>query len=628
MNNIWVQKIFIALSRKQPLFRKVMVALVQTLIAALSYFLAYLLRFDFDIPARYITVFLWTLPLLLAARMGTFLYKSYFSSLWRYTSLTDILSVIRINIFGSLIFVGLLFVSQGHGLAGVPRSVFIIDFVLCTAGIILAKIQVRGVHAKMAATLGGPAGEPVRTVIIDAGPEAVRIATEIQENPLFNYKLVGFLDDDPVRKRSTVLGLPVMGSVDELEPVLRRGGVDEVLVVVSDLPGESAARLRQVCQAQNVRIKVLPTTRGIIANLPLTSDMDICELEGNMGRELIHLSKERMADIDYTGQRVLVTGGAGSIGSELCRQIAALCPAKLIVLDQNESGVFNIGESLKRYHGAVQVELVVGDITNPAKLDFVLAAHRPDYIYHAAAYKHVPLMEADPIEAVTANIIGTYNLAGAAARHGCRRLVFISTDKAVNPESIMGMTKFVAEQIVVGSELPGGKSLCVRFGNVLDSAGSVLPLFRRQVRTGGPLTVTHPEVTRYFMSIAEAVYLIMEAAEIGGGGEVFLLKMGQAVKILDLAKKVITASGQKPFEDVEIVFTGLRPGERMHEPLYWEGEDIDETAHPDIKVMTRVNQPLADLDRLIAEIAAACQAMDTATVTAQLKDLVGRLSVR
>lgn len=616
---------YYALLKFHPAVRRAAIILIQTGIAAVSYFLAYLLRFDFSLPDNYFDVFLFTLPILLVIRLATFFHRHFFSSLWRYTTLGDIVNIIKVNLVGSMLFGGVLIIFHGRTFFGVPRSVFIIDFILCTVGIVLMRIIVKKGHDQFLREQREKSAAPVRTLIIDARPQAVRLAREILENPLLNYKLIGFLDDDNVRQKSNILSLPVLGATGDLAAVIAEHNIDEVLAVLPDEDSAQAARLREICYTNNVRIKLLPTTESQIEHLPLTSQMRISELEPSMGRELIYEQTGEQVRADYGGKVILVTGAAGSIGSELCRQIVMKSPKKLLALDQNESGLYDIGQALGRLNPEAEIELVVGDITNQAKVQAVFKALRPDYVFHTAAYKHVPMMENEPIEAITTNVGGTYNVALAAQEYGCECFVYISTDKAVNPESVMGRTKYVAEQLVAG--LNGGKcrNICVRFGNVLESAGSVLPLFRNQVEQGGPVTVTHPEVTRYFMSISEAVYLILVSAEIGKGGEVFLLKMGNPIKILELAKRVITAAGMLPDEEIKIVFTGLRPGERIHEPLYWEGEDICETLHPHINVMTRRQPNAALITRWIKDTEPLCQAMDKQAAEGELERFTRQL---
>lgn len=613
-----LKTIYTRVVKAHPVFRRTIILALQTALAALSYYIAYLLRFDFNIPPLYITVFERTLPILLGIRLITFFYRYLYSSLWRYTTLRDLVTIIKVNLFGSMIFGAVLVFIYGRTFAGVPRSVFAIDFIVVTAALVLMRITVKRIHQRFLAEAPRNGAALVRVAIIDAGPQGIALAREILENPLLNYKLVGFLDDDIIKRRSAILGLPVLGPVSALAKAIARTKIDEVLVVKPDTTTDEITAIREVCARHNARAKFLPTTKSLIDNLPLTSQMHISELEGSRGRAFIDRESDAPFHIDYRRQVVLVTGAAGSIGSELCRQIVQQAPRRLVALDQNESGLYNVGQALRELSPDSRVDLVVGDITNRTKMQAVFREFQPDYVYHTAAYKHVPLMEDEPIEAVTNNVVGTYNLITAAEAAGCGCFVFISSDKAVNPASVMGMTKFVAERLVTGLELPGGKSLSVRFGNVLESNGSVLPLFRRQVERGGPVTVTHPEVTRYFMSISEAVYLIQIAAGIGSGGEVFLLKMGKPIKIVELARKVITAAGLLPGQDIEIVFTGLRPGERLHEPLYWEGENINQTVHPNINVMTQAPPDVAEIKRWIQRMEDLCRTMDKPAVAAEL----------
>ncbi len=549
-------------------------------IAALAYVFAYGLRFDLSVPHAQYPVMVGLLPLLIACKFVGFQATGLYHRWWRYVSIRDVEDLVRGNVLGSVLFLGAVVFS--HGLVGFPRSVFIVDFVLCTTIAAGARIAIRVVAERRERA-------SVRTIerlalIVGAGRAGIRLLQEIERMRRLKTAVVGFVDDDPVKRGLRVCGTPVLGTVDDLPALVAAHEIGEVLIAIPSAAGTRIRRIVEQCEAAGVHHKVLPTLGELVEGSVMYTQMREVKVQDLLAREPVKLDLARVRSL-IAGRTVLVTGAAGSIGSELCRQIAAHDPGTLVLYDRYENGIFVLEMELGARFPGVKVVPVLGDILLEDQLRTVFAAYQPELVFHAAAYKHVPMAERNALEAVRNNILGTRNVAQAAVAHGAKELVLVSTDKAVRPTSVMGATKRAAELVV--QELRGGpcRAVAVRFGNVLDSSGSVVPLFRQQIARGGPVTVTHPEVTRYFMTIPEATQLILQAASIGEGGEIFILDMGEPVKIVDLARQMIRLSGLEPDEDVAIEFSGLRPGEKLHEELMTADEETAATHHDRIKVV-------------------------------------------
>jgi FlaA1/EpsC-like NDP-sugar epimerase len=429
------------------------------------------------------------------------------------------------------------------------------------------------------------------------------------KNPNLGYAPLGLVDDDPRKKNLRLHGVRVLGTTDDLRHLLRDNRPDEVIIAIPSAAGETRQRIVNVCRDEGVPVKTLPAVHELISgDINLARQLREVQVEDVLGREAVDIDLAAIASY-LTGETVLVTGAGGSIGSELCRQIAALGANRIVLVDHAENALVDIERELayeRRFNSTVPV---LADVKNRAKMRRVFDRFRPGVVFHAAAYKHVPLMEANPIESVRNNVFGTSVVAEVASEFGCKRFVLVSTDKAVNPKNVLGQTKAVCEWIAEAAaarEHNGTQFISVRFGNVLGSSGSVIPLFRRQIARGGPVTVTHPEMTRYFMTIPEAVQLIIQAGAIGESGEIYVLDMGPPVKIIDLAHNMIRLSGKEPDVDVHIEFIGVRPGEKLHEELWAREEDAEPTTHP--KILRCAGMPvepswledeLADLERLV-----------------------------
>ena len=566
--------------------RAAITTLFNLTLATVAWVLAFALRFDLSLPERYVPVVVALLPVLLGCKLAGFAALRLSRGWWRHVSMRDLEDIVRGNVLASTLFLAsVVFI---RGLAGFPRSVFLLDLLLSTVLMVGVRVGIR-LAREQRRRAGAPAIE-TRALIVGAGSAGIRILEEIESRRRLRLAVVGFVDDDVSKVGLRVCGTPVLGRIDDLPALVAEHEVGEVLIAI---PSASPALLRRVvqhCTEARVRHRVLPTLSELVEGSVIYTQMREVKVDDLLAREPVQLDAARVHSL-VTGKTVLVTGAAGSIGSELCRQLAAHEPERLILYDRHENGVFVLEMELQARFPRVPLVPVLGTVLLEDQLRTVFAAHRPDLVFHAAAYKHLPMAERNVLETIRNNVIGTRNVAQAAIEHGAQEFVLVSTDKAVLPTSIMGATKRAAEMIVQELGNRGCRFVAVRFGNVLGSSGSVVPLFREQIARGGPVTVTDPEVTRYFMTIPEAVQLILQAASLGRGGEIFILDMGQPVRILDLARQMIRLSGFEPDEDIPISFIGLRPGEKLHEELMTAEEEVAATQHDRIKVVQASGPP-------------------------------------
>ena len=574
---------------------------VDAAIVATAWWLAWGLRFDQGRPVYYDRYLDWSIVLLVVAvKLPVFALSGFYNRWWRYVSTRDMWAVLRGVVLGSIA-VFLVFTLFNVHRVAVPRGVWFVDLLLCLALVAGTRLLARTLIERPLPGRIVARGKDV--VIVGAGDAAQLVVKEMQRNPSLGYTPIGLVDDDPRKRNLRLHGVRVLGTIDDLERIVRDRRPEEVLIAIPSASGQLRARIVETARKADVAVKTLPSIVELVSgDADLARQLRPVEVEDVLGREPVELDFASVSGY-LTGEVVLVTGAGGSIGSELCRQIARVAPAKLVLLDNAEPALFEIERELVRERAFLAAAAVVGDVKDPAKLRQVFDKYRPGVVFHAAAYKHVAMMEANPLEAVRNNTLATRVLADAAIEHGVKRFVLVSTDKAANPRTVMGQSKAVAEWIVEAWGNREGvetRFVAVRFGNVLASSGSVIPIFRRQIARGGPVTVTHPEMTRFFMTIPEAVQLIVQAGAIGGRGQVYVLDMGEPVRILDLAERMIRLSGKEPGTDIAIEFIGPAPGEKLHEVLVGDGEVVSQSPYPKIDLIT---QPPVDAQWLEGELA-------------------------
>jgi FlaA1/EpsC-like NDP-sugar epimerase len=595
---------------------------------------SYALRLEMgpDFFRYYLSGALWLMGVSLLVKPLVFYLFGLYRRLWVYASINELkviaLAVTTASGIVSIIMIGL-FMLKVFG-PGLPRSVLAIDWLLSLFGIGGIRFTIRLLaESRAAAEKAGPVGRAQRVLVVGAGDAGALVVREMQKNPQLNKTPVGFLDDDPSKQRHQIHGVPVVGQLSDLARVLDSKRVNEVIIAIPSAGGQVVRMVADVCRSKGVPFHTMPGLYELIGgsvSVSLLREVDITDL---LRREPARIQADRMEPA-LRGKRVLVTGAGGSIGRELCRQIARWEPETLILLGHGENSIFEALLELREAYPAQPLQPVIADVRDLPRLQAVCKTYRPQVVFHAAAHKHVPLMESNVEEAISNNVIGTRNVVEAAVACGVERLVMISTDKAIRPANVMGATKRLAEMIVLEAARRTGRPYSVvRFGNVLGSRGSVVPLFKRQIARGGPVTVTHPEMKRYFMTIPEAVHLVLQAAAMGQGGEVFLLNMGQQVRILDLAEDLIRLSGLEPGRDIEIVFTGIRPGEKLSEDLWEDGSTYQKTSHPDIfRVEAEEANLPADLYATVEELSRLARAGETAAILSLLDAAIPEASVR
>lgn len=590
-------------------FRHIVLALMDATMAAVAVSLALFLRFDGNVPTQYLSQLPIAIPVFVIVRLAALWVFRAYSSLWRYATLREALSAVAGIGAGSVVLFALVMTTS---IMTLPRSVFAIEALLFSLFAATPRFLVRWRRARLHKTTQRRT-KPV--LIVGAGDAGSMLVREFERQPHLGVRVVGFVDDDVTKIGRELNGVRVLGPREKIPQLVEQHAVERIIIAMPSVGADVIRETMAICRETGAELKMLPPVGELVSGRVRAQDVRDVRIEDLLRREPVATDLSAISGY-LRGKRVLVTGAGGSIGSELCRQVCNFAPAQLILLDHSENNVFEIDAELReKFPGATLIP-VIADIRNRAKIERVFRQYEPDVVFHAAAHKHVPLMEANPDEAIANNVLGTRNVAEAAARYGAERFVMVSTDKAVNPGNVMGATKRMAELVVqamqaaqaqralqeaaVGIEgergrfsgravaqgVPGGtRFVSVRFGNVLGSRGSVIPRFRKQIERGGPVTVTHPDMTRYFMTIPEAVQLIIQAAAIGEGGEVFVLDMGEPVRIADLAHDLIRLSGLEPGKDIEIVYTGVRPGEKLFEELVNGGETVRRTSHEKIMAL-------------------------------------------
>jgi len=580
---------------------------------------AWLIRFDWDVPYDWLKVAMFTWPWVVGLQYFALTVLDVPRFSWRHVSLREVKRIAAATVLAAALLAAIRLLSAevkgewGYArYALVPMGVVLADLVfafLATTGVrVLRRIQGEDRAAQRAPT---PAARPVPTLLVGAGSAGVAVAKELAARPDLGIVPVGFLDDDPLKHGTLFHGVPVLGPTDALAEHAVAQGAEQALIAIATATGADIRRIRARCEEAGLPAKIIPAISEIVGGkVNLTAIRDVA-IEDLLGRAPVELDADAIAAM-VRRKTVLVTGAGGSIGAELCRQLQAYAPTTLVLVERAENNLFQIHRELSARQpaaapGAGEPPTLVPalcDVRDAERLAALFRAHAPDVVLHAAAHKHVPMLEDNPAEAIRNNVLGTKQVADLAHAHACAAFVLVSTDKAVKPSSVMGATKRLAEVYVQAlAEASPTRFVTVRFGNVLGSAGSVVPIFQDQIRAGGPVTVTHPDMTRYFMTIPEACQLILQAATMGEGGEIFVLDMGEPVKIVDLAHDLIRLSGLEPGKDVAVAFTGVRPGEKLAEELSTADEHADTTRHPKILVGRHAPRPLADVTAALADLA-------------------------
>lgn len=592
---------------------------IDLLISIFSLLLAYLLRFNFNIPLDYIETFVYIFPIVLSLRIASFFIFKTYSGIIRYTSTIDMQRIFVIVAGVSLLIatingISFYFVNQSFL---IPFSVVIIEY-LCTMFLMIAfRITVKLIYFEFK----NASKDTKRIVIYGAGAEGIVTKRTLERDEDHKYKVVAFIADKRAKIGKKIEGVTIY-PIERLEYLIENEEIDEIIIAVNYLAKTRKQEIVERALTKNVKVLHVPPVKNWINDELSSNQIQEVKIEDLLGREPIHLDS-----INIKGQlsekRVLITGAAGSIGSEIVRQVSHFFPSKLILLDQAESPLYDIENEIKEQFGENLCEIVVADVANISRMENVYNIFRPDVVYHCAAYKHVPIMEDNPSEAILTNILGTKIMVDLADKHKVDSFVMVSTDKAVNPTNVMGASKRVAEIYAQSkSKISKTKFITTRFGNVLGSNGSVIPLFKRQIANGGPVCVTHPEITRYFMTIPEACQLVLEAGAMGAGGEIFIFDMGSPIKIIDLAKKMIKLSGLKVGKDIEIKITGLRSGEKLYEELLNNAENTIPTHHPEIMIGKVRDYNIEDIEDDINSLVDSPSSKDNFELVGKIKKLV------
>jgi FlaA1/EpsC-like NDP-sugar epimerase len=573
---------------KQPVF-----LLVDASLVVIALFMSFLLRFGMSVPQEYMATLITILPIAILTKVPVFYAFGFYHQLWQYASMKEGLRLMRGITSASFLFLGVLWMTHNISM---PRGVFVIDWML-TLSLVGGSYFLIRAQKELFPTFNFTVcdGEQTHVIIVGAGEAGSSLVKQMQSNRECGYRPVAILDDDPAKSGLMIHGIEVVGTTAMLPAILVKYPVDELILAIPSAAVRDRRRIAFECREIGIACKTVPDLSELVGgniNLAQIRDIDPKEL---LGRAEVDTDL-RDTITYYENRTVLITGAAGSIGSEICRQVVYLKPARVIATDISENGLYHLEEEMRTNFNrdTAAFDINIMDVRDTRAIERVFAIYKPDIVFHAAAYKHVPMMEAHVLEAMENNFVGTRNVIEAVTRYGCERFTLISTDKAVNPTSVMGFSKQLGERSVrVAASMNGGtKFMAVRFGNVLGSNGSVIPKFKRQIRDNEPITVTHRDITRYFMTIQEAVYLVTQATAIGKGGEVFVLDMGEPINIYDLAVSMVRLSGFEPDEDIPIQVTGLRPGEKLYEELFADEEEINRTGHP------KINEARLEYDRL------------------------------
>ncbi|MBA7477676.1 UDP-N-acetyl-alpha-D-glucosamine C6 dehydratase [subsurface metagenome] len=617
-------------------FRKPLIILAHIVVFAVSLMLSFLLRNDMDFTPNDVPLaeswivqqYPRLLLFLIIIKLVVFgLFKQY-RGWWRYVGISDLTGILRASLVSTITifvlwFAVVLQIDAVRGylqdIADIAQSVFWLDLAgtfLLLAGL---RMVIRLYYEEFRTV---EAGRLKRFLIVGAGNAGEALLREIHRMPVAQYDVIGFIDDDPSRQGIDIHGIPILGTVEQLPKICKDRNIEEIAIAMPEAGHKERRRVVQVCSGTKIRFQTVPSITDIASGKLSVSQIRNVDINDLLGREAVELDLHLIEDF-VKDKTILVTGAGGSIGSEMCRQVCNFNPKLLLLIEQAENPLYYIERELHKKFPRVSIKTVICNITDKIRVDEIFEKYKPQVVIHAAAHKHVPLMELNPGEAIKNNIVGTQTVADAADNYGAANVVMISTDKAVNPTSIMGSSKRIAEMYIQDlNRTSKTHFVTVRFGNVLDSDGSVVPIFKKQIAEGGPVTVTHPRMKRYFMTIPEASQLVLQATSMGKGGEIFVLDMGEPVKIVDLARELITLSGFKPGEDIEIAFTNPRPGEKLFEELSLEGEDMQRTRHPKISIWKNIPMDRDKLRTGISELVTIAQTQNHSKIIQKIKELV------
>ena len=596
------------------------------LIIGASLFLSYALRFDFAIPDHYFNDLGYVFIILLFSKISSFLFFKLYKGMWRFTSISDLINVIKSTFIASLFSISVILLILGPN--AVPRTVLLIDYLLTTIGIAAVRASVRIYSTKF--VIGNMGNERKnksnskikrRLLLLGAGSSGEKIIREVKENPSSTYRIMGLLDDDPSKIGTTIHNIPILGKIEDLHTIST--SYDEILICIPTATNTQMRSIVTQCKVVGKPYRTIPTVYELIDKQISINTIREVSMADLLGRQEVNLDRSSISNYIY-GKRVLVTGAGGSIGSELVKQCLGYSPYLLLLFDQSEHNLFKIDNYCKQTRNSTGIHPILGDIRDRLMVNSVFSSFQPHVVLHAAAYKHVPMQENNPWEAVITNIQGTLNVMEACENNDVDRFVLVSTDKAVNPTNIMGATKRVSE-ILIQSKTKNSKVkyLGVRFGNVIGSSGSVIPTFQEQINNGGPITITDPNMKRYFMSIPEAAQLILQAGSIGESGEIYVLDMGKPVLVKEIAYELIRLSGLEPEVDISIEYIGLRPGEKMYEELMTSSESLVDTSHEKIMVLKdgvehQWDYLLAEIDKIVQ----SAKTYDSNLIKNKLKEFI------
>ncbi len=614
--------------------RKFFIVLTHIAAFAISLLISFLLTNNMQFKLTWVTE---QYPFLLLAaiiiKLIIFAFFKQYRGWWRYAGINDLTGITAASLVSTLIFAFLWFTSINitpirrafedikilQGIPDIQQSVFLLDMfatILLLAGL---RIAVRLYYEEFRIVEGA---RLKRLLIAGAGNAGEALLREIHRMSVAQYDVIGFVDDSPIKRGIDIHGVPVLGTVDQLPKICKDYNIEEIAIAMPSATPQQLRRVIQVCQGIKIHFRTIPSITDIASGKLRVSQIRDVSINDLLGREAVQLDIDLIKEF-VKDKTILITGAGGSIGSEMCRQVCNFGPRLLLLVEQAENPLFFIERELKEQSPKVALKAVICDITDKLRVEQIFDKFKPQIVIHAAAHKHVPLMETNPGEAFKNNVLGTRNIADSADKYGATHFVMISTDKAVNPTSLMGSSKRIAEMYIQDlNQTSSTHFITVRFGNVLDSNGSVVPIFKSQIARGGPVTVTHPEMKRYFMTIPEASQLVLQAAAMGNGGEIFVLDMGEPVKIVDLARELITLSGFRPSEDIEITFTGTRPGEKLFEELSIKGEDMQATRHPKIAIWKNIPIDRKKLYASIDELLTVAQSQDHLLIAQKVKELI------